>query len=81
MSSSDDHVDRLLERVIPFRFLSQSERSALIRDITTAEFAPGDILIRQGDPDDTRVYILETGLVEIYDQSYDQSYDWSYDWS
>ena len=54
----------LIERVIPFRFLGESERRALAERLEYRSFAPGDVIIRQGDRD-REVYLLERGTVSI----------------
>ncbi|MFP4643780.1 MAG: cyclic nucleotide-binding domain-containing protein [Spirochaetales bacterium] len=55
----------LIERVIPFRFLDGALRDELAGKLEYAHFDAGDIIIRQGDPDDRYVYLLEQGTVSI----------------
>lgn len=57
----------LLRTVIPFRFLSPDERANLIPLMREHTFAPGVQIARQGDAADTLVYLLASGLVEVYD--------------
>jgi CRP-like cAMP-binding protein len=52
-----------LERIIPFRFLSQTELANLRRELTTHTYQRGEIIIEAGALDD-RVYLVESGLVE-----------------
>ena len=56
-----------LKRVIPFRFLTTAEREDLVADITLTEYDAGEDIIRQGDEADKALYLLDSGLVEIYD--------------
>lgn len=58
-----------LDVAIPFRFLSPAEREALRADVTVLEVAPGAQVIRQGDAEDDRVYVIEEGSVESVDVS------------
>lgn len=66
--SLHSRIAALLERVIPFRYLSTAERMELAREMTAHELEPGEIIIRQGDPEDTRVYLIERGSVEALDR-------------
>ena len=59
----------MLDQIIPFRYLSAAEREALRADVTEHAFEQGDVLIRQGDTEDKRVFLLETGSVQIFDAS------------
>lgn len=58
-----------LDLIIPFRFLSPEERAALAPDLTEHSFAAGELMVRQGDHADDRVFLLESGSVEILDAS------------
>jgi CRP-like cAMP-binding protein len=68
MASDSARLHALLRRVIPFRFLTETQRNALLPRLSLVTFTAGENIIRQGDPDDTDVYILESGLLEIYDE-------------
>ena len=66
---SDIHNSPLnyLSRVIPFRFLGRRARVRLSGQSWKQEFAPGQIIMHQGDVSDTRVYVLVEGQAEIRD--------------
>ena len=53
----------MLEHIIPFRYLTPAEREALVADASDDRYAPGDVLIRQGDEDDRRVFLILEGRV------------------
>jgi ATP-binding cassette, subfamily B, bacterial len=55
---------RLLSRVPIFRRLSPLQLGALARLVVTERFAPGEVIVREGDPGD-RLYILSQGHVEV----------------
>lgn len=54
----------LLERVIPFQFLSARERAALVPRMEWREFPPGELILRQGERS-RDVYLLAWGRVEV----------------
>ena len=56
----------LLERVIPFQFLSAAERKALVRRMEWREFAPGDLILRTGE-NSRDLFLLAEGRVEVLD--------------
>lgn len=57
----------MLDQVIPFRYLSREQREALRADISQHRFKAGEVLIRQGDTEDRRVFLLECGTVQVID--------------
>jgi len=57
----------MLEHVIPFRYLTREQRESLRADVTEHEYGRGEVIIRQGDPDDRRVFLLASGEVEAVD--------------
>jgi hypothetical protein len=63
----------LLERVIPFRFLSREHKEALVPELTRYEFDAGDIVIEQDDDRDKSVYLIESGSVEVRDRHRNQA--------
>ncbi len=66
--SPNRRIAQLLERVIPFRYLSTAERAQLAGEMSEHDLEAGEIIIRQGDPEDTRVYLIERGSVEALDR-------------
>jgi hypothetical protein len=69
MSGVDtDRITAVFERVIPFRFLTQSEKQALAPHVTRQEYRPGELIVEQGDLEDDSVYIIAEGDVETRDE-------------
>ncbi|MBT3271912.1 MAG: cyclic nucleotide-binding domain-containing protein, partial [Spirochaetales bacterium] len=64
--SSDGAIRQILEDTIPFRFLSSSERAALLSNLKRLEKKAGSIIFEQGGTDDD-VFLLVSGLVETID--------------
>ena len=62
-----DHAMDLLRAVTPFRLLAPAERAALAAELTELRFAPGELLARQGDSADRRVFLLTEGRVGVFD--------------
>ena len=58
----------MLNHIIPFRYLSGEHREALRADLSEHAFRADEILIRQGDLEDKRVFLLEEGSVQIIDR-------------
>ena len=56
----------LLERVIPFQFLSRARREALVERLERRRYANGDILVRAGERS-RDVFLLAEGNVECID--------------
>lgn len=52
-------------RVLPFRFLDQADRDWLGPRLTPASYPAGSTILRQGDRDDRRVFLLLEGTVDI----------------
>jgi CRP-like cAMP-binding protein len=61
----------MLNQIVPFRYLSRDQREGLMEDATQHAFDSGDVLIRQGDADDDRVFLLLQGSVEAFDTDRD----------
>ena len=57
----------LLERIIPFRFLTHKQRIALLGNLTEHTFESAQTIIAQGDTQDRSVYLLAEGSVETLD--------------
>lgn len=58
----------IVERTIPFRFLSPAARSELVGAAEFRSFEAGERIIAQGG-EDREVYLLASGQVEVYDDS------------
>jgi ATP-binding cassette subfamily B protein len=56
---------RLLARVPIFQRLGRAELATLAHLVTTERFAPGEVIVREGDRGD-RLYILTDGRVEVF---------------
>lgn len=70
MSTVDiERVAAVFERVIPFRFLTQSEKRELARHVTQRDYRSGDVIVEQGDAEDDAVFILAEGMVETRDET------------
>ncbi len=65
-STETTDVVELLERVIPFRFLPADRKRAVSSSMRRRKYSPGARIVRQG-AQDTRVYLIESGDVEILD--------------
>jgi len=65
MSTAESTVG-FLRRVVPFRFLSNSDLASVAGSIRIEDFKPGEAIVTQG-ANDKDVYVLESGQVEIYD--------------
>lgn len=57
----------ILDAVIPFRYLATDERAALARELAPQLLRRGELVYRQGDARDDRVFLLESGTVETLD--------------
>jgi CRP-like cAMP-binding protein len=57
----------MLEQIIPFRYLTPTQREALLADVAEEVFEPGTVLIEQGDRKDDRVLLLLEGSVIVRD--------------
>ena len=58
---------QLLERVIPFQFLSAAERQQLADVLVEKRYAPGEILLQQGEQS-RQLFLLAEGQVAFYRQ-------------
>jgi PAS domain S-box-containing protein len=50
----------------PFRIFSQEDLQALAQQCAIRQAAAGEVLIREGEPSDNRVYFLLSGRVSVY---------------
>ncbi|MFW5802161.1 MAG: cyclic nucleotide-binding domain-containing protein [Spirochaeta sp.] len=60
-------VMHLLRKVIPFRFLSAEYKQNLAEKLHRVDFEADEVIIRQGDSDDTTVFLIESGSVDAYE--------------
>ncbi len=61
-----DAAIELLEGVIPFRFLSSSEKKKLIKDLREYTFRKGETIYSKGDSEDS-MFLIKKGAVETID--------------
>ena len=57
----------MIEQIIPFRYLTPRQREALSADADVVRYEPGDVVVRQGDRGDDRVFLLLRGSVRVFD--------------
>jgi hypothetical protein len=57
----------VFSQIIPFRYLSPEQRASLRDEVREHSFEPGDVVIRQGDSEDKRVFLLQSGSVAAID--------------
>lgn len=55
----------MLDPIIPFRYLSREQRSALAAGASERAYGPGEVLIEEGDTEDTRVFLILSGSVRL----------------
>lgn len=63
----------LLERVIPFRFLSREHKEELVPELQRHVFEAGQVIIEQDDESDRSVYLIDSGSVEVRDRHRNQA--------
>jgi CRP-like cAMP-binding protein len=61
-------LDALLKQLVPFRYLHPTQQQALQERALVREYAAGEILSRQDDLSDRRVFLLLEGGVEFIDE-------------
>ncbi len=67
MSSITERLAALLEYTPPFDHLSRAERQSLIGDMTLEIYEPGEVIREQGSDIHRALYVVESGLVRLYD--------------
>ena len=72
MASISELVADLFERTPPFDALTDDERRALREKTTLEIYAPGDIILSQGEDVHRALYIVESGLVRLTDEQADR---------
>ncbi len=68
MSSITERLASLLERTPPFDHLSAAERQSLIGDTTLEIYEPGEVVLQQGSDIHRALYIVESGLIRLFDE-------------
>ncbi|MEM1043671.1 MAG: putative nucleotidyltransferase substrate binding domain-containing protein [Bacteroidota bacterium] len=66
MSSITERLAALLERTPPFDHLSKEERQQLMTNLEIYE--PGEVILQQGTDIHRALYIVESGLVRLFDE-------------
>ncbi len=69
MSSITERLASLLERTPPFDHLSPAERQSLIGDTTLEIYEPGEVILQQGSDIHRALYVVESGLVRLFDEN------------
>jgi CBS domain-containing protein len=67
MSSITERLAALLETTPPFDTLSESDRREIIGEMTLQIYEPGEVILPQGTDVHRALYIVESGLVRLYD--------------
>ncbi len=60
-------ISSLLAESEPFDVLSDDERQALLQKMTLELYAPGEVILQQGDDIHRALYVVEDGLVRLQD--------------
>lgn len=68
MSSITERLTSLLESTAPFEQLSAEERRGIVSEITLQMYDPGEVILPQGSDMHRALYIVESGLVRLYDE-------------
>lgn len=64
-SSIFDRITALLAESEPFDVLSDEERQSLLQKMTLEIYAPGEVILQQGDDIHRALYVVEAGLVRL----------------
>ena len=60
-------VAALFERTEPFRSLSDAERASLLQKMTVEFYAPGELVLHQGEDVHRALYVVTEGVVRVSD--------------
>ncbi len=60
-------VSALFERTEPFRSLSDAERASLLQKMTVEFYAPGEVVLQQGEDVHRALYVVTEGIVRLSD--------------
>lgn len=61
-------LEATLQRLIPFRFLSPKAREGFVARAVVQDYEPHAWIVRQGDAQDRRMFVVLEGLVEVVDE-------------
>ena len=75
MASITDRVSDLLAATPPFDALTDDDRAALLAKMTLELYAPGEIILNQGEDVHRALYVVESGLVRLTDIEADRLVD------
>lgn len=67
MSSITERLEALLEHTTPFDSLTPAERKEIISEMTLQIYEPGEVILPQGADVHRALYIVESGLVRLFD--------------
>ena len=76
-SSLFTRIADLLAKTEPFDTLSDDERRGLLQKMTLELYAPGEIILQQGDDIHRALYVVESGLVRLTDAETGKTIDMS----
>lgn len=62
-----DRIAGLLARTAPFDTLTDDERQRLLQKMTLELYAPGEVILQQGEDIHRALYVVEDGLVRLSD--------------
>ena len=68
MSSITERLAALLETTAPFSGLSPEQRAELISEASLNIYEPGEVIIPKGTDIHRALYLVESGLVRLYDE-------------
>lgn len=70
-----DRIADLLARTEPFDTLTDEERQRLLQKMTLELYAPGEVILQQGEDIHRALYVVEDGLVRLADAASGQTVD------
>ncbi len=68
MSSITERLGALLARTTPFDHLDPAARQELLGEMTIEIYSPGEVILQQGSDVHRALYVVESGLVRLYDE-------------
>lgn len=68
MSSITERLGALLETTAPFNTLAPDQRQEIIGEMTLQIYEPGEVILPQGTDVHRALYMVESGLVRLYDE-------------